>query len=277
MKIPKFWARGSGTAAIPGRRPVTFTVWKWSDVSEEDARCFAEESAARIAGKIALGERLDRYSYGERPLREEAIEDVRDPGGAAAGVLTRNGYGALVLNADRVLFADVDFPVDPAAGRRAAKEADACEARGLDAVRAWSGSHPDLGLRVYRTFAGLRVLATSDLFDPLQAATRALLDGLGSDPLYVRLCREQDCFRARLTPKPWRLGLPNPPGRWPFPDRRAEDRHREWEREYVAAARGHSVCRFLAEFGPPGMPPEARVVRDVHDQLAGCHEALPLA
>jgi len=27
---------------------------------------------------------------------------------------------------------------------------------------------------------------------------------LRSDPEYVKLCRIQECYRARLTPKPWR-------------------------------------------------------------------------
>ncbi|MCU0725289.1 MAG: hypothetical protein MUE73_05805 [Planctomycetes bacterium] len=277
MKIPRFWARGSGTAAVPGRRPVTFTVWRWSDASEDDARRFAEESAARMAAKLAVGERLDRYSYGERPLREETIEELRGAGGGTAAVLTRNGYGALVLNAGRVLFADIDFPVDPAAGRRAAKEADACEARGLLALDAWSKAHPGFGLRVYRTFGGLRCLATTDLFDPADSSTLALLQSLGSDPLYTRLCRDQDCFRARLTPKPWRMGLGHPPGRWPFSDRRAEERHRDWEREYVAAARSFAVCRPLGHFGPDGPGADARIVLDAHDRLSGCHADLPLA
>ena len=35
----------------------------------------------------------------------------------------------------------------------------------------------------------------------------SILKQLGSDKLYILLCDKQQCFRARLTPKPWRLGL----------------------------------------------------------------------
>jgi hypothetical protein len=33
-----------------------------------------------------------------------------------------------------------------------------------------------------------------------------LMRFLRADPDYVRLCAVQECYRARLTPKPWRCG-----------------------------------------------------------------------
>jgi hypothetical protein len=60
--------------------------------------------------------------------------------------------------------------------------------------------------RVYLTAKGLRVVCTSALL-PWEKhdwlATR-LMKYLGADPDYIRLCGEQKCYRARLTPKPWR-------------------------------------------------------------------------
>ena len=60
---------------------------------------------------------------------------------------------------------------------------------------------PGFGFRIYRTRAGFRLLVTSGTFDPSAAETLALLKEFGSDPLYIRLCKAQECFRARL----WQL------------------------------------------------------------------------
>lgn len=44
-------------------------------------------------------------------------------------------------------------------------------------------------------------------FDPLDAAVSKCFQALGADPTYVRMCRNQRCFRARVSPKPWRIGI----------------------------------------------------------------------
>lgn len=61
--------------------------------------------------------------------------------------------------------------------------------------------------RVYRTAAGLRYFEVSRQFDPASQQTWQLQQLLYTDPLYVTLCRRQETFRARLTPKPWRSEL----------------------------------------------------------------------
>jgi hypothetical protein len=42
-------------------------------------------------------------------------------------------------------------------------------------VEDWASRYPDLSLRIYRTFAGLRCLITNQLFDPSQAASVDIL------------------------------------------------------------------------------------------------------
>ena len=74
-------------------------------------------------------------------------------------------------------------------------------------VENWTRNNPDWGWRIYRTRAGLRLLATHALFDPEAAASDGVFDALGADPLYRQLCKTQKCYRARLTPKPWRCGI----------------------------------------------------------------------
>ena len=80
-------------------------------------------------------------------------------------------------------------------------------------------SHPGWAVRVYRTPSGLRAMATHQRFAPNDPAVTAFFDAVGADPVYVRMCINQQCFRARLTPKPWRIGIsahmkPRP-GVWP--------------------------------------------------------------
>ena len=77
----------------------------------------------------------------------------------------------------------------------------------LQRVHRFLSSRPDWRVRLYRTPAGLRLMAVHRPFDPRGEETKACFDALGVDPVYARMCFNQRCFRARLTPKPWRIGL----------------------------------------------------------------------
>src|SRR5688572_18341267 len=61
------------------------------------------------------------------------------------------------------------------------------------------------------------------------------------DPVYRRMCRNQRCFRARVSPKPWRIGLTEHlrprPGVWPVKPERLPQRN-EWIRRYESQAGG---------------------------------------
>jgi hypothetical protein len=119
-------------------------------------------------------------------------------------------------------------------------------------VRKFCSAHPDWRLRVYRTPAGLRLIATHARFTPAEETVQAFFKAVGVDPLYVRMCLNQHCFRARLTAKPWRIGIASHlkprPGIWPaapecLPARRA------WVERYEAAAAGYAACRLEKTLG----------------------------
>ena len=80
---------------------------------------------------------------------------------------------------------------------------------------------------------GLRVIVADRLMEPSSEEAGQLLERMGSDPLYVRLCRNQESFRARLTPKPWRCGHHAAPARWPFVDAKSERVFKAWEDAYL--------------------------------------------
>lgn len=166
--------------------------------------------------------------------------------------------------------------------RRAAHAGNGgAEARAFAPIEAFATAHPGCHLRVYRTPAGLRVLAMHRRFDPQEAEAAQLFEALGTDPLYALMCRLQHCFRARLTPKPWRIGISRrirPPvaawsaGQATLPGRLA------WIADYEARSAGHAACRFLRALGDTtAVDPQAERVRALHDDLSRANADLPLA
>lgn len=153
-------------------------------------------------------------------------------------------------------------------------------AAALRRVRAFSEAHPNWHLRVYETPAGCRVLVMHDVFEPGSAPVQACFQALEADPVYVQMCELQGCFRARVSPKPWRVGykeqLRPKPGVWPVKPEYLPGRHK-WVRGYEEKAAGHASCRFVRAFGSARSHPEAEAVRVLHDRLCQTESGLPLA
>ncbi len=162
-------------------------------------------------------------------------------------------------------------PASPRPGGASVAECLACEP-----VWEFARRHPELGVRVYRTAAGLRVIVTGVAASPGSDRARALLTELGSDPLYVELCATHDSYRARLTPKPFRVGARALPVSWPFADDGARSRYEEWVSQYDGRSSGHAVCRLVSVSGPEPGPDESRLV-GLHDTRCRVGERLPLA
>jgi hypothetical protein len=160
-------------------------------------------------------------------------------------------------------------------GKDTAAEADA-RAR----IDRFVAAHPEWNLALYRTPAGFRLLALHRLFDPDETAVRECFTALGVDRIYARMCANQHCFRARLSAKPWRIGMTGHlkprPGIWPI---RAEElpRRIEWVDEYERRAAGYAACRFVGNLGQGRIDPEADRIRALHDGMSRAHEDLPLA
>ncbi|MEN3942394.1 hypothetical protein WJU23_13935 [Prosthecobacter sp. SYSU 5D2] len=151
----------------------------------------------------------------------------------------------------------------------------------LQHIRAFSNSHPDWHLRVYDTPAGFRILIMHQVFDPADEAVQAFFKDLSTDPLYAQMCRNQRCFRARLSPKPWRIGIQEHlrprPGYWPIKPEHLPTRHR-WVKAYEHKAAGFASCRFLESLGRTDVThPEAVSIQTLHDDLCRAHSGLPLA
>ncbi len=283
MHVPKHWARETQSAQDPQGRWLKFNAWRWSDSSPEDAAISARERVRDLIAKVQRGAALNRYSYGERPLREETLQAVPGDGGQDAGIVTRNAYGVEVLNTANAMFMDIDLSEEASGSvsglMRALRGAPVPtqEANLLGSIERESARNPGLGLRVYRTRAGLRCLVTNELFDPAAQSTLDLMRLFGSDPLYIRLCRAQGCFRARLSPKPWRIHINKPPSRYPWQDARDESKYRAWESKYKGASTQYAVCQLIKTLGSDEVHPQIQPILTLHDRMCGVDEELPLA
>jgi len=147
-------------------------------------------------------------------------------------------------------------------------------------VLRFMSTRPGWLVHVYRTPAGLRLVATHRLFDPLEAEVAECFKELGTDPVYAAMCLSQHCFRARVSAKPWRIGmnvrLRPRPGVWPvspewLPQRRA------WLERYDRTASGFAACRFVETLGNGASAPAAEAVLRLHDDLSQARSDLPIA
>jgi hypothetical protein len=254
MNFPKYWARGQSGS---------FSVWRWSDVSIEEAKVSAQAAAEKLAAKFEADQLPDeRYGYGNRPLREPVLREMRD------AAITRNSYGCQVLNSAVALFVDVDLPEKKQGlfSSLFGKKADDPTKAPLTKAAAWAKAHPGWNWRIYRTKGGVRLLATQALFDPADPVCEQVFAAMGADPLYRKLCQTQKCFRARLTPKPWRCGIGHPPARWPFADAGEEQAFGNWEKKYHAACQAKATCRLL-DRGSGSIHEQLRETVQLHDEM----------
>ena len=329
--IPRHWAAVRETHTFPGHGPFALTIHGSSDVSLEDAR---RDARRRMDALVAAGGPEQEHDsgleyYPSRRLPEELLEEVRGEDGTLIAAITRNRYGAAVLNTDALLISDIDLPQGSPgrarsgagrAGKRpgllsrlfggakadAASEGSPSEAaadgasdgdhdaadlpdelggqgageRGrvhaelLTSIRDFGARHPELGVRAYRTRNGFRLLVSGADAHPASERARALMTEVRSDRLYMLLCRVHDTYRARLTPKPWRVDVA------PFaslPTRTATDAaHQDWVRRYRDASAQVAVCRLLEVTGPAPSAEEQRII-DLHDRATRPESGLRLA
>ena len=287
MKIAAFWTRAEAQATSPRGKRFRVTARGWSNDSLAAARARALEIAERLAQVIAAGfTSRQRYPYGERPLPEPVVREFNDNSGEKSAIVTRNAYGALVLNANQLMFVDVDRkdgqPNQASLGKMLStlfgkpKAIPKQSPQVLDALNDITARH-GLAARIYQTKAGYRVMITSGPFTAGSPEAESILTEFGCDPLYIRLCRLQECFRARLTPKPFRCGMTNPPVLFPFETPDAADRFARWETNYNAKTSSFATCRFLSAIGTGLVVSDFSELIQYHDDATKASSQLALA
>jgi hypothetical protein len=141
-------------------------------------------------------------------------------------------------------------------------------------------SHANWNFRIYRTPAGLRALVTHQPFEPSAPEVAQCFKALGADPMYATMCLKQQCFRARVSAKPWRIGVTDRlkprPGVWPVAPETIPERN-IWIAQYEAAASRYAACTFIKSIGSGLEHPDIQPVRELHDTLCQALGKLPTA
>ena len=281
MKVARYWVR-----AQVERDGYARGAWGASDTSPEDAqrnaRAKAEAMLAEVIDHDDSG--LHHYEYQRHDMPEPIVQDIVDRDGHRIAAITTNRYGADVLNTSRLAFVDIDFPEPSPApglvGRLLGRKRPVEDFQGaaISRLSAWAQRDAARGARVYKTAAGLRYLLTHPAMDPDGQDTAELMRELGADPLYARLCQAQGSFRARLSPKPWRIGIRGTPKLTYEKLDQADEATRRWLRGYQNVCRKYSVCALVDHVGNARPPNDdtARLIA-MHDEHSGVGKDLPLA
>ncbi|MBQ9754745.1 MAG: hypothetical protein IJV93_08355 [Lentisphaeria bacterium] len=240
-------------------------------------RCCYEQLPGALEAAAALRAKLKGGAENEyeAPICEEIIETID-----SANIITRNRYGALVLNSTDCAFLDIDFNASlPFPGFKvwfkelfSGKRKSAEEKIREHIISIINEKYPFRSFRLYRTAGGFRLLtdARKSANSPESAG---MMTDFCCDPLYATLCGRQNCFRARLTPKPRRIKVKTAL-KFKFPCSEEETQEKErWLELYGERSKGFRSCVLIKTFGPEMN--SAAVQR--HDELCRCSAELPLA
>ena len=280
MDIPHSWHKAKQDIQHPDGRRFPIAVWGWGS-SEDDARSVAAERLKRVADRIRRGEPFpDAYEYATRTIREEILQTIEgDDPDSPDGIITRNRYGAEVMNTSTLLFLDVDLK-PPTLGfklkRLLGRTSGTADEAALQELRSALKAYGRASFRIYRTAGGFRAIAFDRSFDPAGSETRDLMQATKTDPAYQRLCTAQKCFRARLTPKPWRCNAKVPTVDYPR-SREEADKFDAWKSSYETAARDYATCRYLETLGRGRARSDLSKLIEIHDKITRCNDDLPLA
>ena len=242
MKIYKHWVIEKQKILIDGVQQ-EIVCYGGSNISVEDARAKAGEKAEKIQRKIA-GERHLFEDY-EAEIREELLRTIDDH-----SVITRNRYGAQVLNVEKMMILDIDKPKSTGGlgGLFKKKDARPPKEQIFEMVKTLATTkYTDYTFRTYETYQGARVIVLGRDFDPRDRETRKMMGEFNCDPLYTMLCIKQGCYRARLTPKPYRMKLRG--YKVKYPREGDEGEFQRWVSEYESVSRNFSVCKFIEQVG----------------------------
>jgi hypothetical protein len=268
MKIYKYWATEKQKILIDGVEQ-DITCYGGSNVSVDEARIRAKEKAEKVKRKIKGEKHLfDEY---EVEIREEILRILDDH-----SAITRNRYGAQVLNTENLMILDIDKPKSSSglAGLFKKKDTRPPKEQIFDAVRqlAITPKYKEYGFRIYETFQGARVIVSGRDFDPHAVETKRIMDEFNCDPLYITLCIKQKCYRARLTPKPYRMNMRR--YKVQFPREGDDPVLQEWLAEYERESRNFNTCRFIEQVGARHSMND---VVQLHDEITGANFRQPLA
>jgi len=268
MKYYKYWAMGRNAIEMDGVRKEVSSL-AGSNESTQDAERKAQEQIRQIGQKIHGDSHV--FSEYQVPIKEELIREINPK-----AIITRNHYGSLILNAENMMIMDIDHPPISFLGLFGFGRKGTPKERIVQMIgeKIASGKYGELSARIYETFQGIRCIIHNAPCDPSSHEAEYLMRKFNNDPLYGFLCKKQQCFRARLTPKPHRCKFHRPPSKFPRFEPREIEEFNEWRTKYDELSRDYATCRFIKEIGSGRF---FRELIDIHDEISGALSSRKLA
>lgn len=193
--------------------PVALDVRKTREKERAEKRLAELQRRRDNFARLEVLKRAKALVWNEQESAIGQIEDV-EPVLDAAGVyqlgnasLTVSSRGALCLNSPNMFIADIDGDLDTVAlkGKYPWMSPLECIIQSLSVLDELAGSDfKAQSYRIYTTYAGYRVICTSTPIE-VNTLSLSLLRFLWSDPRYAVMCEQDHDFRARLTPKAYRV------------------------------------------------------------------------
>ena len=239
MKYFKFWIEKSFNISV-GNQLEEINVLAGSNVSKHAATLEADERAKKIEQRIA--ERLPKESY-EVAIKEHVDEILDD-----SNIISICRYGAKVLNTEQYTILDLDdYPIDFFDCLKPLRKLSRKE-RIVFKFEEKIERYPILGtdFRIYETTKGIRVIGKK-YFEPAGKEYRKLMRKLNVDWIYIQLSQKQRCYRARITPKPYRMKFRTIKVTSPLICE--TENYQNWATEYEEKSRAFSVVRLIKTIG----------------------------
>ena len=239
MKYFKYWVKETFQISIDGN-PKNICILSGSNTSREDAREEAKSKAINIENRINHRDPKAEYEV----IIKEHVHEIIDE----SNIISICRYGAKILNTMTYTILDLDdckpglFDLFGRAKNVSLKN------RIIDHFERHVSRFPELGsdFRIYETTKGIRVIG-KQYVPPEGRRYTSMMRKLSVDRIYIELSKKQNCYRARITPKPYRIKTETIRIKSPLDCE--TDTYRHWSEKYDTASQNYSVVRLVKTMG----------------------------
>lgn len=256
MRLYRYWKTLEFEILIDGM-PQTIKCTAGSNHSLDEAADRCAQKAERVQ-KI-INKEVKRDWHYERPIREEIAREIDSD-----NIVTRNYYGALVLNTTSLSIFDIDQYQKTFWETLSFKLIDN-KTGIINKLRELfkANALPGTVWRIYETTKGIRLIVLGQYIQPSSKLFDDFCSKINADNLYAFMCKKQNCYRARLTPKPHRMKIECIKYRCPIPEG-LENTYRDWVANYEHESKNFAVCRLVDVLGSGYSD---NFIVNFHDQL----------
>ncbi|OAD24078.1 transmembrane prediction [Candidatus Thiomargarita nelsonii] len=264
MKYFKFWVKESFQISIAGKTQ-EIKLLSGSNESKNAAIEEARNRAKMIEQRIADRSRKEEYEVAIK----EHVSDIIDE----SNIISICRYGAKILNTNQYTILDLDdYPVDifdvfKSLGKMSKKE------RIVFKFQERIKRYPLLGsdFRIYETTKGVRVIGKKYI-NPSEKNYTSLMRKLFVDWIYIQMSKKQNCYRARITPKPYRMRIRTIRIKSPLDCE--TNAYLDWSKEYEQKSEKYSVVKLIKAIGQDF---SHEPVIKIHDRICNLHKNNKLA